>query len=250
MKTIKTVLTLCFLLQAAIAAPESRYPSGEVVLERIDRNMSSRNRIFTSQMLIHGRRVNRTIESKTWAVGEEKAFTTYLAPAREKGIKMLKLGDKLWMYSPATDRTIKISGHMLRQSMMGSDLSFEDMMEDARLQHRYNAVVTHTETISGRPCWVLKLSAKTENIAYYTRKLWVDQKRNIPLREELYARSGKLLKKLELNNVTRIQGRWFPRQLLFKDMLKKGKGTEFRIVAIQFDQDIPKRFFSKAVLRK
>ncbi len=250
MKTIKTVLTLCFLLQAAIAASENRYPSGEMVLERIDRNMSSRNRIFTSQMLIHGRRVSRTIESKTWAVGEEKAFTTYLAPAREKGIKMLKLGDKLWMYSPATDRTIKISGHMLRQSLMGSDLSFEDMMEDTRLQYQYKAVVTHTETIAGRPCWVLRLSAKTENIAYDMRKLWVDQKRNIPLREELFARSGKLLKKLELNDVSRVQGRWFPRQLLFKDMLKKGKGTEFRIVAIQFDQDIPKRFFSKAVLRR
>ena len=250
MKTIKTVLTLCFLLQATSAASENRYPTGEMVLERIDRNMSSRNRIFTSQMLIHGRRVSRTIESKTWAVGDEKAFTTYLAPAREKGIKMLKLGDKLWMYSPATDRTIKISGHMLRQSMMGSDLSFEDMMEDARLQYRYNAVVTHTETIAGRSCWVLKLSAKTENIAYYMRKLWVDQKRNIPLREELYARSGKLLKKLELNNVSRIQGRWFPRQLLFKDMLKKGQGTEFRIVTIQFDQDIPKRFFSKAAMRR
>ncbi len=229
---------------------KAQYPSGEVVLERIDRNMSSRNRIFTSQMLIHGRRVSRTIESKTWAVGDEKAFTTYLAPAREKGIKMLKLGDKLWMYSPATDRTIKISGHLLRQSMMGSDLSFEDMMEDARLQYQYNAVVTHTETIAGRLCWVLQLSAKTENIAYYMRKLWVDQERNIPLREELYARSGKLLKKLELKDVSRIQGRWFPRQLLFKDMLKKGKGTEFRIVSIQFDQDIPKRFFSKAVLRK
>ncbi len=250
MKTIKTVLMLCFLFPAYMAAAENPYPPGEVVLERIDRNMSSRNRIFTSQMLIHGRRVSRTIESKTWAVGDEKAFTTYLAPAREKGVKMLKLGDKLWMYSPATDRTIKISGHMLRQSVMGSDLSFEDMMEDARLQYKYNAVVTHTETIAGRPCWVLKLNAKTENIAYYMRKLWVDQKRNIPLREELYARSGKLLKKLELNNVTRVQGRWFPRQLLFKDMLKKGKGTEFRIITIQFDQDIPKRFFSKAVLRR
>jgi len=46
---------------------------------------------------------------------------------------MLKLGDELWTYTPETDRIIKISGQMLRQSVMGSDLSYEDMMEDRKL---------------------------------------------------------------------------------------------------------------------
>ena len=41
-----------------------------------------------------------------------------------------------------------------------------------------------------------------------------------------------------------------PMGRLFKDMLKKGKGTEFIIEDIKFDQDIPMRMFSKAVLRK
>jgi hypothetical protein len=36
---------------------------------------------------------------------------------------MLKLGDQLWTFSPSTDRTIQIAGHMLRQSVMGSDMS-------------------------------------------------------------------------------------------------------------------------------
>jgi outer membrane lipoprotein-sorting protein len=201
-------------------------------------------------MIIHGRRGSRSVESKTWGEGEEKAFTEYIAPAREKGTKMLKLKDKLWMYSPSTDRTIRISGHMLRQSVMGSDLSYEDMMEDQKLTYHYEAVVTGTEPIDGRPCWVLKLTAKTKDVAYFMRKIWVDQSREIPLKEELYARSGKLLKKLELKDVTRLEGRWFPKRMLFKDMLKKGKGTEFIIQEIKFDQDIPKHIFSKAALRK
>jgi len=33
-------------------------------------------------------------------------------------------------------------------------------------------------------------------------------------------------------------------------MLKKGKGTEFVIQDIKFDQDIPKHIFTKAALRK
>jgi hypothetical protein len=74
--------------------------------------------------------------------------------------------------------------------------------------------------------------------------------RMIPLKEELYARSGKLLKKTELKDIQRRQGRWFPKRIIFKDMLKKGRGTEFIIETIQFDVDIPEHIFSKAALKK
>lgn len=224
--------------------------SGAEILEKVDQNISSKNRIFQSKMVIHGRRGSRTVESRSWAEGEDKAFTEYLAPAREKGTKMLKLDKKLWMYSPSTDRTIQISGHMLRQSVMGSDLSYEDMMEDKKLTDSYNALVLGAETVEGQMCFVLDLTARVEDVAYYKMKLWVDQSRLIPLKEELFAKSGKLLKRLELTDVERIQERWFPKRMVFKDMLKKGKGTEFIIGEIEFDVDIPSHIFSKASLKK
>jgi len=225
-------------------------PSGEELLEKVDRNLSSETRIFTSRMVIHGRRGSRTVVSKSWAEGEAKTFTEYLAPAREKGTKMLKLMDKLWMYSPSTDRIIQISGHMLRQSVMGSDLSYEDMMEDKKLRDHYEATVTGAENVDGRQCWVLDLTAKTGDIAYYRQKLWVDCTRWIPLKEELYAKGGKLLKILEFKDITQIQDRWFPGRMLFKDVLKTGKGTEFIFDDIIFDRHIPIHIFSKASLRK
>jgi len=244
---MKKILPL-FLL--GISVIFAQYPSGEEILEKIDQNMSSETRVLTSKMVVHGRRSSRTIKSKSWAQGEEKAFTEYLSPAREKGTKMLMLDNNLWMYSPSTDRIIQISGHMLRQSLMGSDLSYEDMMEDPKLTNHYNAEVTGTETIDRRSCWVLELTAKTKDIAYHKRKLWVDKQRSIPLREELYAKSGKLLKKTDLKDVVNIQGRWFPKRIIFKDVLKKSDGTEFSIETIEFDVDIPEYMFTKAVLRK
>ena len=228
----------------------SQTPTGKEILDRIDQNMTSETRTFTSKMVIHGRRGSRTIESKSWSQGEDKNYTEYLSPAREKGTKMLKLEDNLWMFSPSTDRIIKISGHMLRQSVMGSDLSYEDMMEDPKLLNHYTAEVLGSEVVDGEQCWVLELIAKTSDVAYYKRKLWVDKNKYIPLKEELFAKSGKLLKKTELKNITKIQGRWFPGRIIFKDMLKRGKGTEFIIESIQFDQEIPGYIFSKAVLRK
>jgi outer membrane lipoprotein-sorting protein len=228
----------------------AQWPSGEEILNKIDENMSSDSRVFTSKMIIHGRRGSRTVESKTWATGEVKSFTEYLAPAREAGTKMLKLEEQLWMYSPSTDRTIQISGHMLRQSVMGSDLSYEDMMDDKKMREHYNAVVTGIDTVANISCWVLELQAKSKEIAYEMRKLWVDQTRYIPIIQELYAKSGKLLKNMELSDIVKIEGRWFPKHLRFKDMLKEGDGTEFIIDEIDFNLDIPGYKFSKAALRR
>jgi hypothetical protein len=154
------------------------------------------------------------------------------------------------MYSPATDRTIQISGHMLRQSVMGSDLSYEDMMEDKKLTDHYEAVVAGEDRIDDRPCWVLDLTAKTLDVAYHKIKLWVDRDRMIPLKEELYAKTGKLLKKMELKDVEKIGARWFPKRLVFKDMLKTGEGTEFIIEEIAFDRPIAEYVFSKAALKR
>ena len=239
---------LIFILSGA-SLLQAQYPSGNEVMDRMDRNMSSENRVLTSKMIINGLRSSRTIESKTWAVSDKKAFTEYLSPAREAGTKMLKLEDALWIYSPSTDRTIQISGHLLRQSVMGSDLSYEDMMDDATYQDNYDAVVIGEENLRDKNCWIVELQAKTPDVTYQTRKVWVDQSTYVPLREDLFAKSGKLLKRTDLYEIKRMGNRWFPMKLVFKDMLKSGDGTEFLIESIEFDTEIPEYLFTKASLR-
>ncbi|MBN1423127.1 outer membrane lipoprotein-sorting protein [Candidatus Fermentibacteria bacterium] len=212
--------------------------------------MHSENRIVESRMTIHGRRGSRTMTSRTYSVGDRQSFTEYLSPAREAGTKMLKLEDQLWIYSPPTDRIIQISGHMLRQSVMGSDLSYEDMMEDRRLTDVYTAELRGEDFVDDRETYVLHLKARVTDIAYGSRTIWIDTERYVPLREELYAKSGQLLKRTSFSDVMQIEGRWFPTTILFKDMLKQGDGTEFRMTGIQFDQEIPDHIFTKAALRR
>ncbi len=241
------VLTLIISIMAIFAEAQ---PSADEIIEKTDKNMSSENRVFESTMIIHGKRGSRTITSKSYSVGDKKSFTEYLSPAREQGTKMLKLENQLWIYSPSTDRTIQISGHMLRQSVMGSDLSYEDMMEDRRLTDIYNAKVVGNEEIDSRGTWVLELTAKVEDVAYAKRKVWIDRERYVPLKEELFAKSGQLLKQTTLHDVKKIEGRWFPTIIIYKDMLKDGEGTEFKITSIKFDQEIPEYIFSKAALKQ
>lgn len=225
-------------------------PNAEEILKKVDLNMVTKTKIITSQMVVSGRRSTRTIVSKSYAEGNGKSFTEYLAPDREKGTKMLKLEDRLWIYSPSSDRIVQLSGHMLRQSVMGSDLSYEDMMEDRTLAEIYDAKVVGEEMLKDRKVWVLELNAIVNDVSYAKRKMWIDQTRFVPLKEELYAKSGQLLKQVTLSEVTQIGNRWYPKKMNFKDMLMSGNGTDFIVDEIQFDPKIPAHFFTKAALKK
>ncbi|HSP92465.1 MAG TPA: outer membrane lipoprotein-sorting protein, partial [Vicinamibacterales bacterium] len=236
-------------LALAVGAEAAQAPDGAAVLRRVDENMGADNKITTSEMIIRGRRGSRTVTSKSWIQGRDKSFTEYLDPPREKGTKMLKLEDQLWTYAPASDRTILSAGHMLRQSVMGSDLSYEDMMEDQRLVALYDAVIVGEERIGDRPSWVLALTSKGGDIAYFTRKIWVDKERYVVLREERFAKSGKLLKSTEVLDVQRMKERWVPTRVIFRDALKGGEGTEFVVKAMEFNAAIPDHLFTKASLR-
>jgi outer membrane lipoprotein-sorting protein len=245
-----SLAALGLVFSLGLSGPAQHPPSAAAILEAVDRNAVSGTEIIESEMVVHGRRDSRTIRAKSWIEGDDKAFTEYLYPPREEGTKMLKLGDQLWTYSPSTDRTIRISGSMLRQSVMGSDLSYEDMMENKKLVDAYTAAVAGEAAVLDRSCWILDLTAKEAGLAYESRKLWVDKERFLVLREERFAKSGKLLKSYEVRSVLRSGGRWVPEHAVFKDVLKEGEGTEFKVLTIAFDAAIPAYLFDKAGLRK
>ena len=246
---MRSILFLFFLFSFLFPQPDQM--SAEDIMKAIDENLNAESRIITSKMVVQGRRSSRTIVSKSWVVGTDQAFTEYLSPPREAGTKMLKLGDKLWAYSPQTDRVIQISGHMLRQSVMGSDMSYKDMMEDRPIEELYDATIEESIQINGREHWIMVLDAKVRGLSYPKRRSWVDKEYLLPIKEELYAKSGKLLKTTSLKGIKKVQDRWFPSKFIYKDELKRNsKGTEWIIDSIEFNKIIPASRFSKALLRK
>jgi len=246
---MKNILILFFL--SSFLFPQTNQMNADNIIKAIDKNLNAESRTITSKMVVQGRRSSRTIKSKSWVVGTDLAFTEYLSPPREAGTKMLKLGEKLYTYSPQTDRVIQISGHMLRQSVMGSDMSYNDMMEDRPMEELYKATIEGSAKVDGRDHWIIVLDAKVKGLSYPKRRSWVDKEYLLPIKEELYAKSGKLLKTASLEGIKKIQGRWFPSKFVYKDELKRNsKGTEWIIDNIEFNKKIPDSRFSKALLRK
>jgi negative regulator of sigma E activity len=242
--------SICALLLCAFPLCAAQTPSGEEILKRVDENLLSGTKISVGEMRIQERREVRTVRMRSWMRGLKKSFTEFLSPARDKGTKMLKLDDQIWTYAPSTDRIILISGHMLRQSVMGSDLSYEDLLEDPALAVAYDAKVTGEDTVVGRPCWILELTSKGQDVAYQSRAIHVDRERYLVMKEDRFARSGKLLKTTEVRAVIRVGGRWVASEAVIKDALKTGTGTEFVVESVSFDEAIADFYFSKAALRR
>jgi outer membrane lipoprotein-sorting protein len=253
MKPALFFIVLGLALSADLERPAGQTPppGAGTLLQKIDENQAAGSKITVWEMTIRGRRGSRTIKARSWIQGVDRAFTEYLEPPREAGTKMLKLRDQLWTYAPSSDRTIQIAGHMLRQSVMGSDMSYEDLMEDPKLQNLYDATVTGDESTLERPCWVLQLTAKSGvNPAYHSRKLWVDKERFLVLKEQRFATGGRLLKTADVTRVGQMQQRWVAERAVFKDALKNDGGTEFAVDSVEFNPKIPDSVFSQASLRK
>ena len=244
-------LAVALPLGLAASQAAAAQPTADQIIDRMDQNLTFESRRSRITMTVRDARSERTFEMVSFSRGEEDAAIEYLAPAREKGTRMLKLGDQLWIYMPSIDRVQKISGHMLRQGMMGSDVSYEDMMASREMRSRYRAQITGERPHDGRPCWVLELIAVDDTVTYPKRVMVIDQETYIPLVQELYALSGMLLKTWTMSDVkTYTGGRRFATRMTITDHLKQGSRTDLHLAEIEFGVKLQSEIFARRWLER
>ena len=233
------------LVFAALAAP-----TADELLAAMDKEMQFDTRSSTTTMVVADGRATRTYEMRGYGRGVDDAAVEYLAPERDRGTRMLKKGDELWLYIPRAERVQKISGHMLRQGMMGSDVSYEDMMNAAQFREQYSAVVEGEGDTDGRKTWKLVATAKDSSVTYPKRVIWIDQETHLPLRQELYALSGMLLKTWTMGDVKQIEGRWVASKMVIADQLRQGSSTTLTISEVHFGVPLEDEVFTTRWLER
>ncbi|NOR16766.1 outer membrane lipoprotein-sorting protein [candidate division WOR-3 bacterium] len=224
--------------------------SGVEIIAQVDRNTVVSTVSYRAKMLISLGGKIREKEFIGYTKGKEYSYMEFVSPARDKGTRFLKIGDEMWMYIPAVERSTKIAGHMLRQSMMGSDFSYDDVTENKKLQDLYNIEFIGIDTIDNKECYKLELTAKVPEVSYFYRKMWVDKKTYIPVRSELYAKSGKLMKEVSITEYKRIEKKNYPTKLIIVNKLRKDTFTELILEDIELDSKIPAKIFTKAYLER
>ncbi len=135
------------LLAFAVAIPAGAQSlTGEEIMKRVDKNRIFDKIEYNGKMVIKKKKKIRTKSMHIYGEGEEKAFIEFTNP-EDEGTRYLRLSGELWMFFPDAAEVVKISGHMLRESMMGSDFSYEDMMDNEELLKKYSITIVGSEVI-------------------------------------------------------------------------------------------------------
>ena len=88
------------------------------LLQRVDNNEIFQTLQYEGEMIIehNNRRVVRTMNA--WARGNDDSFIEF-TNREDQGTRYLRARGRLMVYSPDIEGVMLISGHMLRESMMG-----------------------------------------------------------------------------------------------------------------------------------
>ncbi|MCL1929310.1 MAG: outer membrane lipoprotein-sorting protein [Treponema sp.] len=250
---MKRRIILITLLLVVTGIAFSQTPSATALLKQVDDNEIYKTIQYEADMIIdyNGRRYVKTM--KAWARQNADSFVEFIN-SEDRGTRYLKKGGRLYVYSPDTEQVTLISGHMLKESMMGSDLSYEDAIDNEGLSVRYDPVLAGSGVWNfngtNRECWILELTAKKKTESYPKRKLWIDKQTGDCLHYELYALSGAKLKEYTLLKVEVIAGRRFPVEVEMRDLLRRGSKTTFVMRNVVLDQPIADSVFSQRNLER
>ena len=215
------------------------------ILERIDANRTIRTARTKAEMSIRYRDGDvRKLVFESWSQGTDQSFLEFTSPARDAGTRFLRRGDAMWIFLPRVGKSVRIQGHMLRQGLMGSDFSYGDASENPSMVDDYDATLEGEEILDGRATLVLHLTAKRDDLAYSSRRMWVDMERWVPLKEERYARSGKLLKTAVMGDVRQLGERWYPFSIELDNALQSDTSTKMQFLELELAVTIPEHVFT------
>lgn len=112
----------------------------------------------------------------------------------------------------------------LKAPLLGSDLSYEDLVEDFFAWERQ--AIVGTDTVGGVNCQLLESKpGKGERSSYGSVKSWIDTRRMVPLRVEKYSGSGQLIRRIDTTRVVSDAGHHIPANLTVSGA-RQGSSTE------------------------
>ena len=100
----------------------------------------------------------------------------------------------------------------LKESLLGSDLSYEDVVDNFFAWDQQ--AIVGTEEVDGVKCTILESKpGKDQRSIYASLRSWIDVRRLVPLRVEKYASSGQLLRRIDTTRVVADAGHQIPAHL-------------------------------------
>jgi len=166
-------------------------------------------------------------------------LTRFLSPADIKGTAVLMVensgdDDDMWIYLPALKKVRRLVASDKRDSFIGTDFSFGDII--GHKAQEWNHTLVREETVDGRDCFVLEsipASAQVQADSGYAKRIgWIRQDNFVTIRGEFYDEDGRLLKQFRASDLQQVDPshhKWQPMRLEMLNVQTEHKTViEFR----------------------
>jgi outer membrane lipoprotein-sorting protein len=217
--------------------------TGAEVIQQMERNERHSSVHSTGALEISDRFGTRTKTFISTAVGDDRSLLEFTNP-EEAGQKILRLDDDLYLYFPEAEEVIHLQGAALRENVLGSDFSYEDMTGEGSLLEDYQVELEGTEPIDGHDCYRLRLTATRRDVVYPIQVVWIDAEQFVSRRVEQFSQRGRPLKQMAISDYRVVGDKLIPVRLEMSDLMKKNSRTVFVIDTIEVDIAVDESLFS------
>ncbi len=240
----KKLPTLLLAILLLLIVPSALFAlSAEEIIGRMDSMATFDTTFSTGSIQTTDRFGTKTSLFKSWSQGKNDSLIEFTSKA-ERGQKVLRTEGSLYLFYPDAEQIIRMQGAALRQAMLGSDISYEDMTEEKNTLDNYTAKLEGLETFKGRECHVLTLTAKTRTVAYPIQKIWVDTESFLTWKGEYSTQAGRLLKEMEVLETFKSGDRVLPKQTKIADKMKKDSSTLMTIDTFEANPTLDRSIFT------
>jgi len=153
------------------------------------------------------------------ASGRFRNLIRFVAPARDANKLMLKNGNDLWFFDPASQASIRLSP---QQRLMGQaangDVLTVNLARDYKAALLAEEDVTDGERVT-RHSVKLALSAAASDVTYDHVEIWIERDSARPIKARFFAESGRLLKTAYYRKFGPVLGRERPTEVVIIDGL-------------------------------
>lgn len=244
---------LVLLLALLCISPLSHANSERVssLLSEIDDLWRGQSSHALTTMQVKTEHYTRTMQMEAWSKGKEKTLVRVIEPLREKGTATLKSGNNIYTYLPKTDRTIKLSSGMMMGSWMGSHLTNDDLVKEARLEDDYDAEISFEGERNGENIIEFTLIPKPDAAVVWGKLiLSIEATSHNPIVEEYYDEDMLLARTIKFTDLKQLAGRLRPSVMTVIPADKPGEYTEFVYQTLDLDVDLSDGLFSLSSLKR
>ena len=261
-KGLLLTVALVLVAYSTPAAAEAQRCSGREVVQALEELFRSNGQIAQMEMRVVRPRTTRTMRMRFWFVRgegstEDRALARVEAPAAERGVASLRLGNKMWSFVPSTGRVQQVPESMMLGSWMGSDWTNDDMVRESSWQDDFRIQSCKIIEHEGAPAYQVDLRARKGREVTWDKVVTTAHRGGendfMPISQEFFSRrAGELVlaRTMHFSDYGDMGDRRVAKRMVLQPAGRQGHRTEMRYLNIQFGADIPDRIFSLSNLQR